>query len=130
VIGKVRRSIGSFVPRDKRIPASEPSVAPTPAPAVAAPKPPRKPPKPIRPEDFIATAPVPSVTKHVPPHPEGKVSILDLTEYTCRWISGDPRLEDRPYCGKRKPFGQPYCEDHQAMAETPAATFKRRGRAA
>lgn len=44
------------------------------------------------------------------------ISILDLTERTCRWPIGDPKDPAFGYCGAQSHPGFPYCAGHVAMA--------------
>ena len=52
--------------------------------------------------------------------PNGGVTLMELTDRTCRWIFGDPRDEAMKYCGAAKsPDAGPWCPDHRAMAYEP-----------
>jgi GcrA cell cycle regulator len=44
------------------------------------------------------------------------ISILDLSERTCRWPIGDPKDPAFGYCGAQSHPGFPYCAGHVAMA--------------
>src|SRR5262245_58744773 len=44
------------------------------------------------------------------------VSLLELTEKTCRWPLGDPRIPDFGFCGATPVAGQPYCVHHLRLA--------------
>jgi len=45
-----------------------------------------------------------------------KVTILNLTENTCKWPIGDPTDEDFHFCGHTPSKDAPYCEDHTKVA--------------
>jgi len=50
---------------------------------------------------------------------DGKLTVVDLTEGSCRWPSGNPRdLATFRYCGEAAP-GRPYCERHSRLAYMP-----------
>lgn len=115
---------------------------PTPAPAAAAPAastavvlpiPMRKaiipagqplPPQPsaneISPE---ALASVREVEKHAK-----KLSLMELTERTCKWPIGDPATEDFWFCGLPSQPGKPYCDAHVGVAFQPMSARRDRRR--
>lgn len=45
-----------------------------------------------------------------------KVTILNLTEHTCKWPIGDPSHENFRFCGCKSQPGSPYCEYHARIA--------------
>ena len=45
-----------------------------------------------------------------------KLSLLELTEKTCKWPVGDPATEDFWFCGLATQSGKPYCEAHVGVA--------------
>lgn len=45
-----------------------------------------------------------------------KLSILQLSESTCKWPVGDPGQEDFYFCGHDSLENQPYCEYHAGVA--------------
>jgi GcrA cell cycle regulator len=45
-----------------------------------------------------------------------KLSILQLTEETCKWPVGDPSREDFHFCGHDSLESRPYCEYHAGVA--------------
>src|SRR5262249_34140964 len=47
---------------------------------------------------------------------EQRVSLLELSEDTCRWPVGDPGHPDFFYCGAVPLEGRPYCSAHCARA--------------
>lgn len=116
--------------------------------AVAAPAPrPRKPrpaaPAPSRPMVHGNTAlaavvrPVIEIEPEELPDPVANVipmadrcSILDLTEFTCRWPVGDPGKHDFFYCGSRTKTGLPYCAYHSRIAYQPVQDRRRDRRVA
>jgi GcrA cell cycle regulator len=59
--------------------------------------------------------------------PEERVTILQLTEQTCKWPVGDPGSAEFYFCGRRSEPGMPYCEHHCRIAYQPAGD-RRRGR--
>ena len=55
----------------------------------------------------------------LPPAPAAlMLSVADLTETTCHWPVGDPRLPDFGFCGAQRTGRQPYCEFHQALGHS------------
>ena len=48
-----------------------------------------------------------------------KISLLDLTEKTCKWPIGDPATDDFWFCGLPSQAGKPYCEAHVGVAFQP-----------
>ena len=46
----------------------------------------------------------------------GKVTVADLDNHTCRWPIGDPKDENFHFCGRKVKLGQTYCEEHAAIA--------------
>jgi len=45
-----------------------------------------------------------------------KISLVDLTEKTCKWPHGDPTEEDFHFCGCNTKEDSPYCEYHSRLA--------------
>jgi GcrA cell cycle regulator len=58
-----------------------------------------------------------------------RVSILELTETTCRWPIGDPGAQDFAYCGSQTRASLPYCPYHARIAYQPLAERRRERRA-
>ncbi len=48
-----------------------------------------------------------------------RVTIMMLTEQSCRWPIGDPGSEGFSFCGKRSETGIPYCTHHARIAYQP-----------
>ncbi|MCI4660733.1 MAG: GcrA cell cycle regulator [Neomegalonema sp.] len=57
-----------------------------------------------------------------------KLSLLELTERTCKWPIGDPATDDFYFCGLPCETGKPYCEAHVAVAFQPMSTRRERER--
>ena len=53
-----------------------------------------------------------------------KLSLLELTEKTCKWPIGDPSTSEFWFCGHPSEQGKPYCETHVSIAFQPV-TAKR-----
>jgi len=48
-----------------------------------------------------------------------KLTLMELTERTCKWPVGDPATEDFWFCGLPVQSGKPYCEAHVGVAFQP-----------
>ncbi|WP_181707959.1 GcrA family cell cycle regulator [Chthonobacter rhizosphaerae] len=59
-----------------------------------------------------------------------RVTILNLTEQTCKWPIGDPGRPDFFFCGRKSDSGIPYCAFHARVAYQPSNDRKREKRAA
>ncbi len=57
-----------------------------------------------------------------------KLSLLELTERTCKWPIGDPATEDFWFCGLPVKAGKPYCEAHVSVAFQPMSARRDRKR--
>ena len=57
-----------------------------------------------------------------------KISLLELTERTCKWPVGDPATEDFWFCGLPSQSGKPYCEAHVGVAFQPMNSRRDRRR--
>ena len=57
-----------------------------------------------------------SILPELGPPPDRLVTVRSLTDITCRWPIGDPKMEGFHFCGRAKPEGRPYCEHHAAIA--------------
>ena len=49
----------------------------------------------------------------------GRVTILHLSEKTCKWPIGDPGSDEFCFCGHGPRDGSPYCEYHARLAYQP-----------
>ncbi|RMH45425.1 MAG: GcrA cell cycle regulator [Alphaproteobacteria bacterium] len=111
---------------------AKPAETPASAPAPAAAQPARKvvpagqplPPQPsandVSPE---ALASVREVEKRA-----RKLSLMELTERTCKWPIGDPATEEFWFCGLPSQPGKPYCEAHVSVAYQPMSSRRDRRR--
>ena len=57
-----------------------------------------------------------------------KISLMELTERTCKWPIGDPATEDFWFCGLSVQQGKPYCEAHVGGAFQPMSSRRDRRR--
>ena len=57
-----------------------------------------------------------------------KISVMELTEKTCKWPVGDPATDDFWFCGLPAQTGKPYCEAHVGVAFQPMSTRRDRRR--
>ncbi|WP_171186796.1 GcrA family cell cycle regulator [Ruegeria sp. HKCCC2117] len=156
VIGKVHR-LGLSNRAAGASPAkSEPKEKPAPAPkAEAKPKPAPKT-EPARPAPASAAEAKPAVPARrqiipagqpLPPQPSAneispealakvnevekkakKLTLMELTEKTCKWPVGDPATEDFWFCGLPVEAGKPYCEAHVGVAFQPMSARRDRRR--
>jgi len=118
-------------------PAPEPKAAPEPedpkTEARPAPLPPRKqiipagqplPPQPsaneISPEALAKVSEIEKKAK--------KLTLMELTERTCKWPVGDPATDDFWFCGLPVQQGKPYCEAHVGVAFQPMSARRDRRR--
>ncbi|MGG7565294.1 GcrA family cell cycle regulator [Rhodovulum sp. DZ06] len=117
-------------------PAPEPAPAPraAPAPAAAAPSAPETtPPVPVG-----GTSAATHLSTEVPEEARRnleavekkakRISLLQLTERTCKWPMGDPATDDFFFCGLQSQPGKPYCEAHVAVAFQPMSARRDRSR--
>ena len=137
--------------------AVAPEPAPRPAPAAPAPQPvaaePTAPPRDASTITFSPTAPIPlrkaiiPAGQPLPPQPSAneispealasvrevekrakKLTLMELTERTCKWPIGDPATEDFWFCGLPSVAGKPYCEAHVGVAFQPMSARRDRRR--
>ena len=135
-------------------PAAAP-VTPEPEPEVVV-QPVREP-EPVRAAPAAAAAPAPAVSparraiipagQPLPPQPAAneispealasvrevekrsrKITLMELTERTCKWPIGDPATEDFWFCGLPSQAGKPYCEAHVGVAFQPMSARRDRRR--
>jgi GcrA cell cycle regulator len=57
-----------------------------------------------------------------------KISLMELTERTCKWPIGDPATEKFWFCGLPVQAGKPYCEAHVSVAFQPMSSRRDRRR--
>jgi len=114
--------------------AARPAPEPKPASAEARPTPPARkqispagqplPPQPsaneISPEALAKVSEVEKKAK--------KLTLMELTERTCKWPVGDPATEDFWFCGLPVQPGKPYCEAHVGVAFQPMSARRDRRR--
>ena len=124
VIGKVHR-----IGLSGRARPSRPSRARTARPRTS---------QPSRPESFPVAGntalkpqadPVPEAEPEIVPEPAPlaevvmppgeRVTVMTLTERTCKWPIGDPSSADFYFCGHRSQPSMPYCLEHAKLAYQP-----------
>ncbi|SDW15387.1 GcrA cell cycle regulator [Ruegeria halocynthiae] len=154
VIGKVHRlglsnratgaSSAKAEPKEKPAPAPKAAAKPKPAPktepARPAPAPAAKPAIPARRQIIPAGQPLPPQPSANEISPEAlakvneiekkakKLTLMELTEKTCKWPVGDPATEDFWFCGLPVEAGKPYCEAHVGVAFQPMSSRRDRRR--
>ena len=57
-----------------------------------------------------------------------KLTLMELTERTCKWPIGDPATDDFWFCGLPVQQGKPYCEAHVGVAFQPMSSRRDRKR--
>ena len=57
-----------------------------------------------------------------------RLTLMELTERTCKWPIGDPATEDFWFCGLAAQAGKPYCEAHVGVAFQPMSSRRDRRR--
>ena len=57
-----------------------------------------------------------------------KLSLMELTERTCKWPIGDPATDKFWFCGLPSVAGKPYCEAHVGVAFQPMSARRDRRR--
>jgi len=55
-----------------------------------------------------------------------RLTLMQLTERTCKWPIGDPATEEFWFCGLPTVPGKPYCETHVAVAFQPMSARRDR----
>lgn len=140
-------------PEAEPAPAAKPAPARKPAPAAAptqaapepAPEEPtaERPPQPV----FTPRRPIVPAGQPLPPQPSAneispealasvrevekrarKLTLMELTERTCKWPIGDPATEKFWFCGLPSQAGKPYCEAHVGVAFQPMSARRDRRR--
>jgi len=57
-----------------------------------------------------------------------RITLMELTERTCKWPVGDPATPDFWFCGLPVQQGKPYCEAHVGVAFQPMSSRRDRKR--
>lgn len=57
-----------------------------------------------------------------------RLTLMELTERTCKWPIGDPATEDFWFCGLPAQPGKPYCDAHVGVAFQPMSARRDRRR--
>ena len=57
-----------------------------------------------------------------------RLTLMELTERTCKWPVGDPATDDFWFCGLPVQQGKPYCEAHVGVAFQPMSSRRDRKR--
>jgi len=149
VIGKVHRlglsnrngggGTAKAVPKDKAKAAPK-AKAPAKTAEAAASEAPRRPVPPPRRAIIPAGQPLPPQPSANEISPEAlasvkevekkskKISLMELTERTCKWPVGDPATDDFWFCGLAVKSGKPYCEAHVGVAFQPMSNRRDRKR--
>lgn len=121
--------------KPKPAPKTEPA-----RPAAAAPAPETKPATPPRRQIIPAGQPLPPQPSANEISPEAlakvneiekkakKLTLMELTEKTCKWPVGDPATDDFWFCGLPAEPGKPYCEAHVGVAFQPMSSRRDRRR--
>jgi GcrA cell cycle regulator len=118
---------------------------PRPAAASPAPAQPRPPVKEAAPTPMPVPRPKPIIGQPLPPQPSAneisaealanlaevakkarKLTLMQLTERTCKWPVGDPATDDFWFCGLPTTPGKPYCDTHVAVAFQPMSARRDR----
>ncbi|EEW56642.1 GcrA cell cycle regulator [Epibacterium sp. DP7N7-1] len=126
--------------KPKAQPKTEPARPVTPEPMAEAPAAEPKPSTPARKQIIPAGQPLPPQpsANEIPAEALAKVneiekkakklSLMELTERTCKWPVGDPATEDFWFCGLPVQQGKPYCEAHVGVAFQPMSSRRDRKR--
>ncbi len=57
-----------------------------------------------------------------------RLTLMELTERTCKWPIGDPATDDFWFCGLPNQQGKPYCDAHVGVAFQPMSSRRDRRR--
>ncbi|WP_371037091.1 GcrA family cell cycle regulator [Rhodosalinus sp. FB01] len=125
---------------------ARPAAQPEPKPVEAEPAAPPQPAEPAAPPQVARKAIVPA-GQPLPPQPSAneispealarvseiekkarKLTLMELTERTCKWPVGDPATENFWFCGLPVQPGKPYCEAHVSVAFQPMSSRRDRRR--
>ncbi|MDB6181965.1 GcrA family cell cycle regulator [Paracoccus fistulariae] len=123
---------------------------PDPAPAAAKPEPAAEKPAAAAPQPSftpVPRRPIVPAGQPLPPQPSAneispealanvrevekkarKLSLMELTERTCKWPIGDPATDKFWFCGLPSQAGKPYCEAHVGVAFQPMSSRRDRRR--
>lgn len=114
---------------------AEPEAKPEPvveaAPVRVAPIPPRKPiikagqPLPPQPSANEVSPEALATVKEIEKSAK-RLTLMELTERTCKWPVGDPATTQFWFCGHAVQQGKPYCEAHVAVAFQPMSSRRDR----
>lgn len=75
-------------------------------------------------KEEVAFQPKPVEELRVPVSRE--LTLLQLTEATCKWPTGDPTMPGFSFCGHSTNEDKPYCEYHNKLAFQPPSERRRR----
>ena len=140
-------------PRAKAKPAPKPKAAPAPRPEPVAAAPAPQPATEDEPATeaavsaFAPRRPIVPAGQPLPPQPSAneispealanvreiekrarKLTLMELTERTCKWPIGDPATDKFWFCGLPSQPGKPYCEAHVGVAFQPMSSRRDRRR--
>ncbi len=101
-------------------PVSKPLVRPKLVVTAGQPLPPQPSANEISPEALASVREVEKTAK--------RLSVMQLTERTCKWPVGDPATDDFWFCGLPSQAGKPYCEAHVGVAFQPMSARRDRRR--
>jgi GcrA cell cycle regulator len=73
----------------------------------------------------LAPLPEPKPLRLVDLPKDGRITILHLSDKTCKWPIGDPQHDEFCFCGHTPREGAPYCEYHARIAYQPAPERRR-----
>jgi GcrA cell cycle regulator len=105
---------------DSPAPVSKPHIRPKLVVTAGQPLPPQPSANEISPEALASVREVEKTAK--------RLSVMELTERTCKWPVGDPATEDFWFCGLPSQTGKPYCEAHVGVAFQPMSARRDRRR--
>jgi GcrA cell cycle regulator len=74
----------------------------------------------------LAPLPEPKPLRLIDTSKDGRITILHLSDKTCKWPIGDPTHDDFCFCGHSPRDASPYCEYHARIAYQPAQERHRR----
>lgn len=84
----------------------------------------------VEPEPEAEPEPAPAPIQAVDLPSGERVTILNLTEKTCKWPIGDPTDADFHFCGRQSMTGLPYCKAHAEVAYQPMQDRRKKKKAA